>query len=91
MIDLSIQIKLIISSFIFGVFFAISFKLCHKLLYGFKTVVNIIDTFLFLGIMSFIYFWMIEYVSDGIFHVYSLLSVLVGFYLFAIIANKIKK
>ncbi len=91
MIALSIQIKLIISSFIFGLLFALSFNLCNKLLYDCKTVINIIDTIIFLGIMSFLYFIMIEYFGDGIFHIYSLLSVLVGFYLFNIIVKLYKK
>ena len=95
MIDLNIQIKLIIFSFIFGFFFSIIIEIFNKKIDKCKKYVNLILSFLLVIISSFIYFEGIKIIGNAIFHIYSIIMIIVGFIsydlLIRAIANKGKK
>ena len=95
MIDLSLQFKLIIFSFIFGFLFSFSLECFNKLIKRYSTFIENILSFLFVLFMTFIYFIGIEKIGNAIFHIYSILSIIVGFlcyeFIIKIIANNNKK
>ncbi len=91
MIPLSIQFSLILFSLGFGILFWLLFQLVKKWLYCQNTFFRIINTFSFILANTFCYFVGIEYVSDGILHIYSLLLVFVSFSTCDMIARRIKK
>ena len=95
MIDLNIQIKLIIFSFIFGFFFSILLEIFNKKIDKCKNYVKVILSFLVIIISSFIYFEGIKRIGNAIFHIYSILTIILGFcvydLLIGLIANNNKK
>ena len=95
MIELTLQFKLIIFSFIFGFLFSASLEGFNKIIKKYNTVVEILFSFLFILFMTFIYFIGIQKIGNAIFHIYSILSIVVGFFIYdvliKIIANNNKK
>ena len=95
MIDLGIQIKLITFSFIFGFFFSIFIEILNKKTYKCKSYVKLFLSFISIFICTFIYFEGIEKIGNAIFHIYSIVSIIVGFIFYDVlvklIANNTKK
>ena len=95
MIDLTLQFKLIFFSFIFGFMFSMSLEGFNKLIKKYSTIVEILLSFIFIVIMTFIYFIGIKKIGNAIFHIYSILSIIIGFIVYdviiKIIANNNKK
>ena len=95
MIDLNIQIKLIIFSFIFGFFFSILLEIFNKKTVKCKKSVKIILSFLVVFLSTLVYFEGINKISNAIFHIYSIITIILGFIsydlLIRLIANKNKK
>jgi len=95
MIDLTLQFKLIIFSFIFGFMFSISLESFNKIIKKYSTFIEILLSFLFIIFMTFVYFIGIQKIGNAIFHIYSIISIVVGFILYdliiKIIANNNKK
>ena len=95
MIDLTLQFKLIIFSFIFGFMFSASLEGFNKIIKKYSTAIEIILSFIFILFMTFVYFVGIQKIGNAIFHIYSILSIIVGFILYdiliKIIANNNKK
>lgn len=95
MIDLNIQFKLIIFSFIFGFFFSSALDSFNKLIKKCNTFLQILFSFLFIMFMTIIYYIGINKISYAIFHIYSIISIIIGFILYdiliKIIANNNKK
>lgn len=95
MIDLDIQIKLITFSFIFGFFFSILIEILNKKTNKCKNYVKLILSFISIVICTFIYFKGIQIIGNAIFHIYSIISIIIGFVfydmLLKIIANNYKK
>lgn len=91
MIPLSIQIRLILFSFFFGIFFFIAFKLVQKAIYCQNLFFRIVNTFSFILLLTLLYFLGIEKLSDGILHIYSLCLIIVGFLFSEVIARTRKK
>lgn len=91
MIPLFLQLKLLLFSFIYGIIIYLSYRLCNKFIYDVKVFFRVINTFtLVLGI-TLIYFYIIEKFMYGVFHIYSLLVILLSFTISSIIANRNKK
>ena len=76
---LSIQIYSFISSFIFGCCFYFLLEGFNKLVKKFKLVLKILGSFLFIMVMSLVYFIILLFVNNGVVHIYFLLSILVGY------------
>jgi len=95
MIDLEIQIKLIIFSFIFGFFFSILIEILNKKICNCKNYVKLILSLLVIIIATYIYFEGIKIIGNAIFHIYSIISIIIGFIscdiLLKLIANNNKK
>lgn len=95
MIDLNIQIKLIIFSFIFGFFFSFTMEAFNKKIKNYKNYIKLIISFLLILSFTYIYFIGIQNIGYGIFHIYSILSIVVGFLFYdliiVLIAKKNKK
>jgi len=91
MIPLSIQIKIILFSFSFGVFFYFGYQLVKKAIYCHNVFFRIINTFSFILLLTLLYFFGLEYISDGILHPYSLFLIMLGFVVSNVIARRKKK
>lgn len=95
MIILSIQVKLIIFSLIYGFMFSYLLDIMYQYIYKIKKIYQIIISLIFVIIMSIIYFIGINKIGYLIFHFYSILCIILGFisYDFIIkrVANKYKK
>ena len=95
MIDLNIQIKLIIFSFIFGFFFSVVLEIFNKKVDKCKKYVKLILSFLVVILSTIIYFEGIRRIGNAIFHIYAILMIIVGLFsydcLLRLIANNIKK
>ena len=95
MIALNIQIKLIIFSFIFGFFFSVILEIFNKKVNKCKKSVKLVLSFLVVFLSTLIYFEGINRIGNAIFHIYSIITIIVGFVsydlLLRLIANKTKK
>lgn len=91
MIDLNIQIKLIIFSFIFGFLFSILIEIYNRKTQKCKKSVKFILSFLIVFISTIIYFEGINIISNTILHIYSLLSIILGFECYNLIIKLIEK
>lgn len=90
MIDLNIQFKLIIFSFIFGFMFSASLEGFNKIIKKHPTTVEIILSFIFIVVMTFIYFIGIQKIGNAIFHIYSILSIIIGFIFYDVFIKFLK-
>lgn len=94
MIPLKIQVYTIIFSFLFGMFFFFLINLNYKFIYSKNKFIKIFSTMLIIVISVIIYFIGIMKISYGVFHIYSLLCILVSYvvlsYLTSIAKNKRK-
>ena len=95
MIDLNIQFKLIIFSFIFGFMFSMVLEWFNKKINKYASSIKLIVSILLVMFMTYIYFIGIEKIGNAIFHIYSILSIVLGFIIYDIllklIANNNKK
>lgn len=91
MISLSVQLKLIIFSFIFGFFFSLVIKIFNKKVKNYKNTLKIFLSFFLIFMMSIIYFIGIQEISHAILHFYSIICIIIGFIVYDRIAKYIKK
>ena len=91
MISLSIQLKLIIFSFIFGFFFSLLIEWFNKISKNYKNYLKIVLSFILIFIMSLIYFIGCQKISNAIFHNYNILCIVIGYITYDIIAKYNKK
>ncbi len=92
---LNTQIKLIIFSFIYGIFLSFFFGLNYKYIYSDKKEFQIIITFLCIVISVLSYFIGIQKICFGIVHPYSFIFIILGFFvehfLYTFIDRRFKK
>ena len=86
---LKIQILSLLYSFFYGIVFFLLLEINHKLLYEGKIVYRIIISFLFVIVMSFLYFFGLIKINYGVIHLYFYLSLLTGYLLSFVIWSKI--
>jgi len=86
---LRIQILSLMFSFFYGMFFFFMLEINHKFFYRGKTFYRIVISFLFIIVMSFIYFFGLLKINNGIVHLYFYLSLLTGYLLSFVIYKKI--
>lgn len=91
MIELSVQIKLIVFSFIFGFLFSFTLEYFNKLTFKLNSALKVILSFFFILVATFIYFVGIKKIANAIFHIYSILSIVLGFSLYDFIMMAIAK
>lgn len=91
MMNLETQIKLVVFSLVFGIFFALMIDINHKYLYESKRYFKIIFTFLFILINTILYFLVLKKINEGIIHIYSIICIILGFFIEHFIKNKVVK
>lgn len=89
MINLNIQIKLLIFSFIYGFLLSIVLDFFYNLLYNIHKFYSIIISFFVILVMTIIYFVGIKQIGNIIFHFYSILAIIVGFVMYDLIIKMI--
>ena len=91
MIPLDIQLKSILYSFLYGIFFNFLLKLNYKFIYYSKGIIKILINIFFIIDNAFLYFIILRYINNGIFHFYFLLSIVLGFIIVNKVTSKITK
>lgn len=95
MMNLKTQIVLIIFSFFYGFIFSIFLNINYKFIYSSNRFIKILSSFLTIIIAVLIYFISIKKINNAILHPYSIIMVIIGFFvdicINRIIAKKIKK
>lgn len=95
MIDLVIQFKLIIFSFIFGFLFSALLEYFNKFINRFSSLIKFLSSVILVAFMTYVYFIGIQKIGNAIFHIYSIMSIVLGFITYdliiKLIANNNKK
>lgn len=78
---LSIQIKSLVSSFVFGICFYFIVKSTSKFLYSKKKYVNVISALLVSIISCLLFFIIMKKINNGIIHFYFILSIILGYFI----------
>lgn len=95
MMNLKTQILLVVFSFFYGVVFSIFLTINHKFIYSSNKFIKVFSSFLIILISVLAYFIGIKKINNAILHPYSILMVIIGFFvdicINRIIAKKIKK
>lgn len=93
--SLILQIKTIIVSILFGIYFSFFLSINYKIIYHKKEIIKIFFTPILVLLNALLYFYLIQKINNGIFHIYEILCIIVGCILeilfSKLIANKIKK
>jgi len=93
--DIKLQIVTLLVSFFYGIFFSFFLSLNYKFIYNDKKIVKIIMSFLIVIISVLLYFIILRKINYGIFHIYEILSIIMGFiienWFSSIIAKRVKK
>ena len=93
--ELHTQFNIIFISLIFGFLFSLFYNISYKLLHHKKIVIKIISNIIFTFLFTYIYFICLQRFCYGIFHIYSILLIIVGYlieiYLGKAIENATKK
>lgn len=89
MIDLTLQFKLIIFSFIFGFLFSALLEWFNKKTNKYSTYIKLLLSILLIIFMTYIYFIGIQKICNAIFHIYSIISIIIGFVLYDLIIKLI--
>lgn len=89
--SLSLQIKTIIVSILFGVYFSIFLSISYNILYHKKELVKIIFTPILIVLNALLYFFIIKKINYGVFHIYEILCIILGYVLQILVAKLIAK
>lgn len=79
MIALSMQIKAIIFSLIYGVFISFMVNVNYKCLFNKNMIFKIIFDSIFILDLGMLYFFILQFINFGYLHVYFFLALSVGF------------
>ena len=88
--ELSVQLQVLIVSFVYGILFSYLIKVQYKFLFDSKRFYKILITFLFVFDNCLLYFLILRKINNGVFHIYFLLMLVVG-YLFGCYLIKNRK
>lgn len=93
--NIKLQIITLLISFFYGIFFSFFLSLNYKFIYSDKKIVKTIVSFLVVIISVLLYFIILRKINYGVFHIYEILSLILGFiienWLNSIIAKRFKK
>lgn len=90
MIPLDIQIKSIVFSFLYGVFFSFLLNLNYKFIYYSKGILKILINIFFVVDNVFLYFIILRYINNGIVHFYFLLSLVIGYFCVNKVSSRVR-
>lgn len=88
---LNIQLKTLLYSFLFGIYFSFIVYLNYKYIYKLKKYYKIITTFLFIFFNAILYFLILLKVNNGIIHIYGIFSLITGFLVECYLQKRIEK
>ena len=92
---LKTQIILLIFSFFYGFLFSIFLNINYKFIYNSNKIIKILSSFFIVMISVLVYFIGIKKINNAILHPYSILMVIIGFFvdicLHRLIAKNLKK
>ena len=92
MINLDMQIKALIFSFIYGIFVALMINVNYKCLFNKNKIFKLIFNFIFILDISLLYFFLIQNINYGYLHIYFFIVFILGFFLsFKFFKQKIRK
>lgn len=77
--ELSIQLQSLIASFVYGMLVSYLIKLQYKFLFNGRIFYKIIITTLFIFDNCLLYFLLLRTINDGIFHIYFLFMLIIGY------------
>ena len=77
--NLEIQIQSLIYSFVYGLFFSYLLNLNYRILFMSRRLIQIFANFFFVLDNVFLYFILLRYINQGIFHTYFFLLLILGF------------
>lgn len=89
--NIVLQIKSLAFSFVFGFFFALMISFFYKLLYSKRAIIQIITSLVLVSVAVLIYFLGLKNINNARFHIYEIISIVVGYSLETIISGKIAK
>ena len=89
MISLVLQFKLVIFSFIFGFLFSALLEWFNKFVKKYPVYLNLLFSIMLVIIMTYIYFIGIQKIGNAIFHIYSIVTIIVGFITYDLIIRLI--
>ena len=76
--SLDIQIKTLLFSLIFGIFFSLFTEINYKLIHHNKKILRIIFSFMFIIVSILIYFIFLEKINNAYLHPYFILMIILG-------------
>lgn len=88
--ELAIQLQVLIVSFVYGILFSYLIKLQYKFLFDSKLFYKIVITSLFVFDNCLLYFLILRFINNGIFHIYFLFSLIIGYIFGNYLVNKKK-
>ena len=77
--ELSIQIKTLIVSFLYGIILSYIVRWHYKYLFESKMWYRILLNVLFIFDYTLIYFFILMFINNGIFHIYFLFLLIIGY------------
>ena len=88
--NLEIQIQSLIYSFVYGLFFSYLLNLNYRILFMSRRLIQIFANFFFILDNVFLYFILLRYINQGIFHTYFFLLLVLGFIVGNTVTKKIR-
>lgn len=88
---LKVQLTSILFSFLYGCLFSFLLKINYKYIYYSKGTIKLLINLFFIIDNTLLYFIILRYVNNGIFHFYFLTAIVLGFFSVNILSNKILK
>ena len=76
---LNLQIKALIVSFVYGIIISYLIKIQYKYLFPGKYFLQILVDTLFVCDIFLMYFFILKNINNGVFHIYFLLIIIVGY------------
>lgn len=89
--SLNVQIITLVFSFFYGAFFGLFINVNYKIIYHDKWYIKYIGSFLVVFISVLLYFIILRKINYGAFHIYCLIVLSVGFWLYNVIVKRFKK
>lgn len=87
--NINIQIYSLLFSFLYGIIFYILLEINYNFLFEGKIIYRIIISFLFVIVLSLVYFLILLKINNGILHLYFFLLMFTGYLLSFVIYKKL--
>lgn len=77
--NIILQIKSLAFSFLFGFFFAFFISFFYKLIYNKSNLVRLVSSLILVLSGTLAYFVILKKINNAIFHIYEILSIILGY------------